>query len=103
MEPTKVGWPVRETSRECFGISIGEPLANWRLDWRQVLAASSGALHGAGAHIAKVVWWDRVNTVVLSVCSESFKDIVARLEVGVGLWQLSSEMLDRPGWRLLLL
>ena len=98
MEPTKVGWPVRETSRECFGISIGELLANWRLNWRQVSAASSGALHGAGAHIA-----NRVNTVVLSVCSESFKDIVARLEVGVGLWQLSSEMLDRPGWRLLLL
>ena len=39
MEPTKVGWPVRETSRECFGISIGEPLANWKLNWSQVFGA----------------------------------------------------------------
>ena len=32
---TKVGWqtqPERDKCRECFGIGIGEPLANWRLN-----------------------------------------------------------------------
>ena len=66
---TKVRWqtqPERDKWRECFGIGIGKPLANWRLNWSQVLGAM---LYSAGALIAKAVW---CMSCGIAVCSQRY-------------------------------